>query len=62
MKKSKKVTWPCEAHPESTWGEVLYAATTMLRNNEKKLPIDLTNAIFALEPNKSTLKVISKRL
>ena len=28
----------------------------MLRNNEKDLPIELTNAIFALEPNKSTLK------
>ena len=56
---SSKVTWPCEAHPESTWGQILYAATTMLRNNEKDLPIELTNAIFALEPNKATLKVKS---
>lgn len=45
-----------------TWGKVIYGVLTAIRNSEKDLPIENTNAIFLLEPNKLKLQSKVKNL
>ena len=37
---------------DTTWGKVIHGILTLIRNSEKDLPIENTNAIFMMEPNR----------
>lgn len=45
--------WPLLINPDVVWGKVIYGALTLIRNSDKDLPIDLTNAVFMMQPSKS---------
>ena len=40
---------------DATWGKVIYGILTQIRNAEKDLPIENTNAIFMMEPNRLSI-------
>ena len=56
-----EVKWPIMI-TDLTWGKVIYGVLTAIRNSEKDLPIENTNAIFLLEPNKLKLQSKVKNL
>lgn len=52
---SEEVQWQVLVDPTATWQQTIYAILAMIRKSKKDLPIEYTNAVFMIEPNRTSL-------
>ena len=52
---TETVKWACNIDPAAKWGDVNYGVIGMIKASDKKLSMDYTTAVFAMQPNRTTL-------
>ena len=47
-----QTSWSIQVDSTTTWAQVIYSTLTMIKECDRKIPINYTTAVFALQPNK----------